>query len=207
MLGWEGMPARRAAGAADAGAGGAGGARAPERFLAQAMEELGDAVLRLALSQLRDAADAEDVFQEVFLRLLSHGPQFNGEDHLRAWLLRVTLNRCRDYQRARSRRRTDPYGDLEQVAGVSDGAGLAGSDIWDAVGLLPEDMRAVIHLFYVEGYATDEIGRLVGCKAATVRTRLHRARRLLREALEPQRELEASDTARAAGAASDARRM
>lgn len=148
------------------------------------METWGDAVLRLALNQLRNTADAEDVFQDVFLRLLGSNVEFRGPEHMKAWLLRVTLNRCRDHQRQRQRRRTEPCADMETVVAVADDAGLLGSEVWEAVGLLPADLRAVVHLFYVEGYSTAEIGRLVGCEAATVRTRLHRARRMLKETLE-----------------------
>ena len=71
----------------------------PEAFLRQAMADWGDAVYRLALGQTRSRADAEDVYQDVFLRLLDSGTAFESPEHLKAWLLRVTVNRCRDLER------------------------------------------------------------------------------------------------------------
>lgn len=73
-------------------------------FLEHAMRTWGDMVLRLALSQLRNATDAEDVFQVAFLRLLKDTTPFNDDEHVKAWLLRVTINRCRDVGRSRSKR-------------------------------------------------------------------------------------------------------
>ncbi len=78
----------------------------PDAFLEDAMHRWGDTVLRLALSQLRDASDAEDVFQDVFVRLLKDRTAFNDDEHLKAWLLRVTINRCRDIGRSGWKRRT-----------------------------------------------------------------------------------------------------
>ncbi len=80
----------------------------PDAFLEDAMHRWGDTVLRLALSQLRDASDAEDVFQDVFVRLLKDRTAFNDDEHLKAWLLRVTINRCRDIGRSGWKRRNEP---------------------------------------------------------------------------------------------------
>ena len=65
-------------------------------FIENAMRRWGDTVLRLALSHTRSVSDAEDVFQDVFLRLLKNDTVFNDDEHLKAWLLRVTINRCLD---------------------------------------------------------------------------------------------------------------
>ena len=91
----------------------------PDAFLEDAMHRWGDTVLRLALSQLRDASDAEDVFQDVFVRLLKDRTAFNDDEHLKAWLLRVTVNRCRDLARSGWKRRTvalDPEWDAPDAA-------------------------------------------------------------------------------------------
>ena len=132
-----------------------------DTFLYDAMERCGDAVYRLALCRLGGRADAEDVYQEVFLRLLRDTTDFRDDEHLKAWLLRVTVNCCNDLRRSAWFRRTAP---LEAA--------------------LPDDLRIVVWLHYVEGYGTDEIAPLVGCRPATVRTRLHRARKKLKLELE-----------------------
>lgn len=149
-------------------------------FLEEAMRRWGSTVLRLALSQLRSPADAEDVFQDVFLRLLKDRTAFRDDEHLKAWLLRVTVNRCHDLQRSGKRRPCEP---LEGHDASIEAPDLFESDVWELVGQLPDDLRAVVHLHYVEGYATKEIARIVDCPPATVRTRLHRAREALKKAL------------------------
>lgn len=142
-----------------------------EQFLRNAMEAHGDAVYRLALCQTQSPPDAEDVYQDVFLRLLDQPPrQWDGE-HLKAWLIRAVLNRCADLGRFRLRRQTIRLEEVSEAAAPADEA----AELWEAVGRLPEKFRTVVHLYYAEGYQTDEIAALLGCPAATVRTRLRRA--------------------------------
>lgn len=156
----------------------------PDAFLEDAMHRWGDTVLRLALSQLRDASDAEDVFQDVFVRLLKDRTAFNDDEHLKAWLLRVTINRCRDIGRSGWKRRNEPLAERHAALAI-EAPDLLESDIWNAIGALPPDLRAVVHLHYVEGYSTDEAAALVGCRPSTARTRLHRARKRDREPRRP----------------------
>ena len=152
-----------------------------DAFLYDAMERCGDAVYRLALCRLGGRADAEDVYQEVFLRLLRDTTDFRDDEHLKAWLLRVTVNCCNDLCRSAWFRRTAP---LEAAPDAAAPAQDGNDELWQAVRALPDDLRIVVWLHYVEGYGTDEIAPLVGCRPATVRTRLHRARKKLRLELE-----------------------
>lgn len=157
------------------------GPRRTEAFLTRAMADWGDAVYRLALSLTRSRADAEDVCQDVFLRLYSDRTSFASAEHVKAWLLRVTMNRCHDLARSSWKRSTvafDPARD--DIAAPSD---PADADVWEAVGLLPDNLRAAVHLHYVEGYPTDEVARLLNCEPATARTWLYRARERVRDLL------------------------
>lgn len=152
-----------------------------DEFLSDAMEQHGDAVYRLALCRLDSRADAEDVFQEVFLRLLRDTTVFRDTEHLKAWLLRVTVNCCNDLRRSAWFRRTAPLEAAPETAAPM----LDGHDeLWQAVRALPDDLRTAVWLHYVEGYGTDEIAAMTGCRPATVRTRLHRARKRLKLELE-----------------------
>lgn len=152
-----------------------------DEFLSDAMEQHGDAVYRLALCRLDSRADAEDVFQEVFLRLLRDTTDFRDAEHLKAWLLRVTVNCCNDLRRSAWFRRTAPLEAAPEAAAPM----LNGDDeLWQAVRALPDDLRTAVWLHYVEGYGTDEIAAMTGCRPATVRTRLHRARKRLKLELE-----------------------
>ena len=151
-----------------------------EQELSNAMKAYGDTVYRLALCRLQNAADAEDVYQDVFLRLLEQRAGRWDEEHLKAWLIRTALNRCADLGRLRRRRGTLS---LEEVPDMARPADEAAAELWDAVGRLPEKLRTAVHLFYGEGYESGEIGALLGIPAATVRSRLRRARAELRDLL------------------------
>ena len=151
-----------------------------EQELRDAMDAHGDTVYRLALCRLQDTADAEDVYQDVFLRLL--GQEAGGWDgeHLKAWLIRTALNRCADLGRLRQRRGTLS---LDEVPELAQPADEQAAELWDAVARLPEKLRTAVHLFYGEGYESGEIGALLGVPAATVRSRLRRARAELKNML------------------------
>jgi len=156
-----------------------------DAFIAHAMRCWGDDIFRLAYVQTRSRTAAEDVYQDVFLRLAMSATAFRDDEHLKAWLLRVTINRSRDYPRSDARRRTSP---LETLAvEPSDSRGDVPSpenmDLWDAIGKLPEQMRTAVHLHYFEGYGEDEIAEMLGVNPSTLRNRLCRARRRLRKTI------------------------
>ena len=151
-----------------------------EILLRNAMEHHGSVVYRLALCRMQSIQDAEDVYQDVFLRLLDQDTSDWDEEHLRAWLLRCTVNRCCDLHRFRLRRPVLALADLPDMAEPDSGT----AELWDAVARLPEKLRIPIHLYYAEGYSTEEIAGLLDIPAATVRTRLRRARNRLRDTLE-----------------------
>ncbi|HJB12681.1 MAG TPA: RNA polymerase sigma factor [Candidatus Oscillibacter excrementigallinarum] len=154
-----------------------------EHLLRNAMEHHGAAVYRLALCRMQSVQDAEDVYQDVFLRLLDQNAASWDEwdeEHLRAWLLRCTMNRCCDLHRFRLRRPVLALADLPEMEAETD-SGAA--ELWDAVARLPEKLRIPIHLYYAEGYSTEEIAGLLDVPAATVRTRLRRARNKLHDLL------------------------
>ena len=156
----------------------------PDAFIRQAMGAWGGSVWRLALAQTGSKEDAEDVDQDVVLRLAQSATEFSSQEHLKAWLLRVAVNRCHDVARLRSRR---PAGPLDSMPFEPSDAGPLSPDevraLWEAVGELPESMRVVIHLYYQEGYSGKEIAGLLGLEPSTVRTRLQRARAQLKISL------------------------
>ncbi len=150
-----------------------------EAELHRAMDAHGTTVYRLALCRTQNVSDAEDVYQEVFLRLWRQETAgWNGE-RMKAWLIRATVNRCADLHRFRLRRPVLTLEEVPDMAAPDDEARA----LWAAVAALPEKLRVPIHLHYGEGYSTEEIAHLLGIPAATVRTRLHRGRQRLRELL------------------------
>ena len=139
-----------------------------------------DMVFRLAFSYMKSASDADDVTQNVLLRLLKNTKPFESEDHARFWLVRVTVNECKRALRSPWRK----AGDIEEYANELHFETPEHSELFYAVMELPEKYRTAIYLYYYEDYSTDEIARLTGTPAATVRTRLRRGRELLRAGLE-----------------------
>lgn len=143
-----------------------------------ALHDWEDMVYRLALSQVREPADAGDVCQEVFISLLKDATEFQDDEHLKAWLIRVTVNRCNQLHRSATRHRTQPLPENEALLPRSPSASdaLMANELWRTLEQLPRKHRAAVHLHYVEGYSTDEIAEIMHCRPATVRSRLHRAR-------------------------------
>ena len=148
-----------------------------EILLRNAMEHHGAAVYRLALCRMQSVQDAEDVTQETFLRLVRTGPEFQDEEHCRAWLFRVALNQCRDAWK-RATRSELPL-EAASAAVTPEELGLL-----DHVAALPESQRTVLHLHYYEGYTLREIARLLGVTVPTVKMRLKRGRDALRNTWE-----------------------
>ena len=126
-----------------------------------AVQRYSDTVYRTAVHNCRCTADAEDVVQDVFEKLLHYNGIFESEEHLKAWLLRVAINRCRDLTRAAHQKDTDAFED---------------GSVLDAVRALPENYRNAIYLHYYEGYTAAEIGRMMAVPTNTVLSWLRRAR-------------------------------
>ena len=125
------------------------------------------------------AADAEDVTQDVFEKLLNYTGRFESEEHLKAWLLRVAINRCRDITRAARQKDTELDENLPAPE-AADGSVL------DAVRALPENYRNTIYLHYYEGYTAAEIGRMMGAPTNTVLSWMRRARAQLHTMLKEE---------------------
>lgn len=165
-----------------------------ETLAERALERWGDTVYRVALSRVGSTQEAEDVSQDVFLKLLDHPREFESDEHLKAWLIRVTINRSRDILRAHARHASESWEEHESEAerilrasSQSDGAPQEAeadeSSLRRAISQLPEEQRTVVHLFYVEELSTQEIASALNCSSGAVRTRLYRARETLRTLL------------------------
>ena len=142
------------------------------------VQRWGDMVWRLALARTASVPDAEDVFQEVFLRYFHHEDRFESDEHRKAWLLRCTINRCKSVAASPWRRRTVPLETAEEV-GVEDDY----REVYAAVLSLPAKYRAVIHLHYFEGLSVAEIAAALQSTEGTVKSQLSRGRALLRDML------------------------
>ncbi len=132
---------------------------------------------RTALAITGNMSDAEDIVQEVFLRAYEKAPEFESEEHEKAWLIRVTVNLCNSRLRSPWRKRTVPLLDSYPATEPEQ------YELLEQIMTLPPKYRTVIHLFYYEGYSIKGISELTGQKESTVRSHLTRARQKLKSVL------------------------
>ncbi|MDR0220453.1 MAG: sigma-70 family RNA polymerase sigma factor [Lachnospiraceae bacterium] len=142
-----------------------------------ALRDYADMVYKIALSQTKNKDDAEDIFQNVFLSLVRNKKEIATDEHMKAWLIRVTVNHCKKLFRAAERQRTTEL--TEDMAIFTP----AEQDVLTEVLELPPLYRTAIHLFYYEDMTVDGIAAALEVKPATVKSRLHRGREMLREKL------------------------
>lgn len=140
-------------------------------------------VFRLAYSMMKNREDADDVTQDAFVRLYQSHEKFSTEDNVKAWLIRVTINLCKDLLRSAWRRHKSD--DMPEKACES----REELRLLDSIKRLKPESSAVIYLFYYEGYSVEEIARLRKTTSAAVRTRLTRARKELRTMLSEEENL------------------
>ena len=137
-----------------------------------------DMLYRVALSMLKNREDAEDAVQSVFEKYMLHPHLFLSAEHEKAWMLRVTINQCRDALRRRSQRAALP---LDEVAGT--GVWDHHSEVLDVLQRLPEEYRLPLTLYYFEDCTIEEIARTMQLGLSAVKMRLQRGRAMLRKEL------------------------
>lgn len=142
--------------------------------------QYGDTIYRVALQYTGHFCDAEDVLQEVLLERYQRQDPFTSPEHEHRWLLRVTVNKCKNLLRTRRRRFALPLEELPEAVAPQD---QPYRELYEAVFSLPRNQRLTVDLYYYEGYSTDEIAALLDVRPATVRTWLRRARLTLKKRL------------------------
>ena len=138
-----------------------------------------DTVYRICYSFMKNTQDTEDMVQETFLRLLSSGVGFVSEEHEKAWLIVTASNLCKDSLKKWWRKTEDiddPSLGLRQPPFEID-------EVLAAILKLPQDQKTVVYMYYYEGYSTKDIAGYLRCPHATVRSRLSRARKALKDKL------------------------
>ncbi len=142
------------------------------------VEIYGDMVYRIALTHILNKSSAEDIFQEAFLRLVKNIGRIKDEEHLKFWLIRTTINLSKN---ANSRQRITAA-DTDDTAETGDD--FSQSDLRIIIGGLPQKFREVIILCCLEGYTADEAAKILGKPSGTIKSRLYKARQLLKKEME-----------------------
>lgn len=151
-----------------------------EQEVNRAVEQYADMVRRLCMIHLKNHADTEDIFQTVFLKYALSSVLFESTEHEKAWILRVTVNACKDLLKSFFRSRTVSLDDIMEQPAVMP---QDHREVLEAVLSLPVKYKDAVYLHYYEGYTAPEISRILGKNVNTVYTILNRSKQLLREKL------------------------
>lgn len=136
-------------------------------------------VYRVCFAYMKNPSDTEDAVQDTFYKLIKSGTIFENEEHEKAWLIRAATNACKNTLRYWFRRHQD-LADYENLQGAGS---IEIDDTFDVVMGSPDKYKAVIYLYYYEGYTTPEISNILGKPQSTIRNYLHEARGVLKEKL------------------------
>lgn len=150
-----------------------------DREIVRIVETYSDMLMRIALNRVNSIAEAEDVVQTTFERLIRRRPRFETREHEKAWLIRTALRICIDGARRASKRVSVPLNE-EITAAYSQES----FELLDTVKKLPEKDRDAVYLYYYEEYTIREIAKILGEREGTTRSRLSRARQKLRAIME-----------------------
>ena len=152
----------------------------PEK-MAEIYDKYSNAVYRMAFAYCKNKSDAEDIMQEVFISRFSADIVFEDEAKEKSWLLKVTVNKCRDMFRSLRYKYSLTSIPLEEADIIYETQ--EESNVYQAVMSLPNKYRTVIHLFYYEEYSIKEISTITGDKETAIQTQLYRARKKLKDIL------------------------
>ena len=141
-------------------------------------DKYSDTVYRVALTRTKNVENAEDIFQEVFMKLSEKDPKFESEEHIKAWLIRVTINMTKNLHSSSGNQKVTSLTEEFKFETEEE------SNVFEIVNELPQNYRTVIYLFYYEGYKTKEIAKILNKSEGTIKTWLFRARDCLKEKLE-----------------------
>lgn len=150
-----------------------------EDFMTQALRKYADMVRRICYLYLKNSADVEDVFQEVFIKLLLHKTPFENDGHEKAWIIRITINTCKDLLKSFWRKKTELV-DMIECPFIEP----VENELMTVVLSLPTKYKDVIYLHYYEDLSVPQIATLLKKNENTIYSHLHRAKALLKEKLE-----------------------
>ena len=163
-----------------------------EQLYTEYVRQYTDSMLRIAVNYCRQLSDAEYIVQDAFLKLYETDTPFKDSEHVKRWLIRVTINTCKNHLSSAWRRKIQPMGfqELELAAdhaSGSDSSWMSGfgeaSALFEAVAALPEKYRSTVHLYYFESYSVRDIAQILQKKESAIQTRLMRARKMLKQQL------------------------
>ena len=155
----------------------------------QTIIEYSDLLYKICFLILKDDSDVQDVLQETFIKYMTKSPDFESEDHKKAWLIKVSQNKCKEFLRFHKRHAAVPLEEVEESFSVTDGMDTDTSNILSLIWKLKYKLKSVVILYYIEGYKVNEVARILGISESAVKKRLERARKELRIAKDVEGEI------------------
>lgn len=152
-----------------------------EKFAGKTIQDIvynySDLLIRIAFQNTRSMANAEDLVQDVYIKLMKHRKEFESEEHVKAWLIRVLINRCKDYHRSAWIRKVVPMHEQMEFLAPAE------QEMMEEIFMLKPEERNIVYLFYYEGYGIKEIAEMLNLNGNTVSSKLVRARKKLKNYL------------------------
>lgn len=142
------------------------------------VREHADMIYRIALQNVKNPEDASDIFQEVCLSLLTKNAPLSDDVHIKNWLIRVTINKCKNFRKSLWQNKIEPIENHLELASHQ------GESVMEEIYSLPKNYLNVIYLYYYEEYTIGEIASILGKSQNTVNSQLQRARKKLKKTLE-----------------------
>ena len=143
-------------------------------------------ILRLAYSYTHDLADAEDIVQEVFIKLYENLPKLTDDEYLKKWCMRVTINKCKNLFLSSWKKKIRIITEKDENK-IYENSSDTTDEVLNALFSLPKNYRVLIVLYYYEGYKIKEISKILKVNESTIKTRLQRARERLEKILKEEK--------------------
>jgi RNA polymerase sigma-70 factor (ECF subfamily) len=149
--------------------------------LERAIENYSNLLYKICFVILKNEQDTKDVLQETFLTYMTKRPRFNSEEHKKAWLIKVSQNKCKEFLRFHKKHAAIPLSEVEESIGITKGKDYEDIEKLNLIWNLNVNLKSVVILYYVEGYSVKEISAILGITEFAVKKRLQRARETLSE--------------------------
>ena len=148
--------------------------------LERAIENYSNMLYKICFVILKNEQDTKDVLQETFLTYMTKRPRFHSEEHKKAWLIKVSQNKCKEFLRFHKKHAAVPLEEVEESISVTDGMDAYTSETLSLIWNLKYKLKSVVILYYIEGYSVKEVAQILGISESAVKKRLERARKELR---------------------------
>ena len=148
--------------------------------LEQTINEYSDTLFKICFLILKDENDVKDVLQETFIKYMTKAPDFKSEEHKKAWLIKVSQNKCREFLRFHKRHAAVPLDEVEESISVTNGMDTYSIEMLSLIWNLKYKLKSVVILYYIEGYSIKEISQIMEISESAVKKRLERARKELK---------------------------